>query len=515
MNTVTTSVIKIGVKVLTAVLTVDAEASVAPVRRETFGAFVEHLGRCVYTGIFEPGHPAADVAGFRADVLDLVREMGVSTVRYPGGNFVSGYRWEDGIGPRDERPTRLDLAWHSTEPNTFGLDEFMAWVKQAGAEPIMAVNLGTRGVQEALDLLEYCNIPQGTFLSDLRRRNGAASPYGIRTWCLGNEMDGPWQIGHRSAAEYGNLAAQTGRAMRLLDPELTLIACGSSGPDMPTFGAWEATVLQETYDVVDLISAHAYFHEEDGDLASFLACPVRLDEFIDGIVSTIDHVKATLRKSKQIDISFDEWNVWYEQSETARAPAEGWPVGPALFEQRYSVADAVVVGGLLIALMRHSDRVVSANLAQLVNVIAPIMTEANGNAWRQTTYYPFTQAATSAAGSVLLSKLVAPVVGTAKWGEVPVVDAVVTHDPAQGEMALFIVNRSVDQDVQLTVRTPGVRPMRIASATVLCDDDPYRIARVDASLSPRDNQLVESDEAGLRITLPPVSWNVVKLVTND
>ena len=274
-------------------------------------------------------------------------------------------------------------------------------------------------------------------------------------------------------------------------------------------------MLQETYDVVDLISAHAYFHEEDGDLASFLACPVRLDEFIDGIVSTVDHVKATLRKSKQINISFDEWNVWYEQSEAERAPAEGWPVGPALFEQRYSVADAVVVGGLLIALMRHSDRVVSANLAQLVNVIAPIMTEPNGDAWRQTTYYPFAQAAASAAGSVLLSKLVAPVVGTAKWGEVPVVDAVATHDPDQGEMALFIVNRSVDQDVQLTVRTPGVRPMRIASATVLCDDDPHRIARVDASLSPRDNQLVESDEAGLRITLPPVSWNVVKLVTND
>ena len=250
--------------------------------------------------------------------------------------------------------------------------------------------------------------------------------------------------------------------------------------------------------MVDLISAHAYFHEEDGDLASFLACPVRLDEFIDGIVSTIDHVKATLRKSKQINISFDEWNVWYEQSEPTRAVAQGWPVGPpvraALQRRRRRCRRR-----LLIALMRHSDRVVSANLAQLVNVIAPIMTEANGEAWRQTTYYPFAQAATTAAGTVLLSKLVAPVVGTAKWGEVPVVDAVATHDPDQGEMALFIVNRSVDQDVQLTVRTPGVRPTRIASATVLCDDDPHRIARVDASLSPRDNQLVESDEAGLRI----------------
>ena len=240
----------------------------------------------------------------------------------------------------------------------------------------------------------------------------------------------------------------------------------------------------------------------------------QLDAYIGAIASTIEFVRAKKRSKKRVTISFDEWNVWYEQSETTRAAPEGWPVGPALFEQRYSVADAVVVGGLLIALMRHSDRVVSANLAQLVNVIAPIMTEANGDAWRQTTYYPFAQAAASAAGSVLLSKLDAPVVGTAKWGEVPVVDAVATHDPDQGEMALFIVNRSVDQDVQLTVRIPGVRPMRIASATVLCDDDPYRIARVDASVSPRVNEFVECDEAGLRITLPPVSWNVVKLVTN-
>ncbi|HEY0869524.1 MAG TPA: alpha-L-arabinofuranosidase C-terminal domain-containing protein [Acidothermaceae bacterium] len=377
------------------------------------------------------------------------------------------------------------------------------------------MNLGTRGVQEALDLLEYCNVSGGSKLSDLRRRNGAPELYGIRTWCLGNEMDGPWQIGHRSAAQYGNLAAQTGRAMRLLDPKLTLIPCGSSGPDMPTFGAWEATVLQETYDVVDLISAHAYFREEDGDLASFLACPVRMDEFIDGVVATVDSVKASLKQTKRIDIAFDEWNVWYQQAESSQATSDSWPFAPHLFEQDYNVADAVVVGGLLIALMRHSDRVASANLAQLVNVIAPIMTEEHGRAWRQTTFYPFAQAAKMASGSVLMGKMVAPIVESAKWGDVPMLDAVATHDPERGEMALFIVNRSIDREVSLRVQTYGALPDHIATATVLCDDDPRRTAQAGSASILRSNHSAVRRDQGLEIVLPPVSWNVVKLVTDE
>src|SRR5690554_2981524 len=248
----------------TARLRLDPTFAVGPVNRRLFGSFVEHLGRCVYEGIYEPGHPTADAKGFRGDVLELVRELGVSTVRYPGGNFVSGYRWEDGIGPREQRPRRLDLAWHSTETNEFGLGEFMEWSKATGVEPMMAVNLGTRGVQEAVDLLEYCNVPGGTALSDLRRSHGHQDPYNIRMWCLGNEMDGPWQIGHKTADEYGRLAAETARAMRMVDKDLELVACGSSSSVMPTFGAWESTVLGEAYDEVDYISAHAYYFEADG-----------------------------------------------------------------------------------------------------------------------------------------------------------------------------------------------------------------------------------------------------------
>ncbi|MDP8928799.1 MAG: alpha-L-arabinofuranosidase, partial [Actinomycetota bacterium] len=255
---------------LRASLTLDPAFDVAPVNRRLFGSFVEHMGRCVYTGIYEPGHPEADEDGLRHDVLELVNELGVTLIRYPGGNFVSGYRWEDSVGPVEARPARLDLGWHSIETNAFGLNEFIRWCRKAGVEPMMAVNLGTRGVQEALDLLEYANHPEGTYLSDLRIKHGAQQPHGVRLWCLGNEMDGPWQIGHKTAYEYGRLAAETARAMRMIDPSLELVACGSSSSIMPTFGSWEATVLEQAYEDVDYISCHAYYEECDGDLGSFL-----------------------------------------------------------------------------------------------------------------------------------------------------------------------------------------------------------------------------------------------------
>jgi len=496
-------------------LTLDPAFRVGPVRRRTFGSFVEHLGRCVYTGIYDPGHPTADEDGFRGDVIELTRELGISTVRYPGGNFVSGYRWEDGIGPRADRPTRLDLAWHSSDPNLVGVDEFMRWSAKAGTEPMMAVNLGTRGVQEALDLLEYCNVRGGTRLSDLRRANGAAEPHDIRMWCLGNEMDGPWQIGHKTAREYGRLAAETASAMRMIDPGLELVACGSSGVRMPTFGEWERVVLGETYEHVDYISAHAYYWEEDGDLGSFLASAVDMDHFVESVTATADSVRSAKRASKRIHISFDEWNVWYQQRAESRPPTGyDWPVAPVLLEDRYNVADAVVVGNLLISLLRHTDRVHSASLAQLVNVIAPIMTEPGGRSWRQTTFHPFAQASAHAVGDVLQVAIEAPRYETAKYGAVPVVDAVATWDAEAGAVALFAVNRSLTETVELSVDVrslPGLA--RVVAATALSNPDHTWAATVDdaTSVLPRHNPTATLDDGRLTVQVPPVSWNVVRL----
>ncbi|MGP3933800.1 arabinosylfuranosidase ArfA [Nonomuraea sp. KM88] len=490
-------------------LTLDPAFKVAPVRRRTFGTFVEHLGRCVYTGIHEPDHPSADGDGFRRDVLDLTRELGVSTVRYPGGNFVSGYRWEDGIGPVAERPRRLDLAWHSTETNEVGVDEFVRWCRKAGVEPMMALNLGTRGIAEALDLLEYCNHPSGTTLSDLRVAGGSKEPHGIRMWCLGNEMDGPWQTGHKTAREYGRLAAETARAMRTMDKNLELVACGSSGSGMPTFGAWEATVLEETYDVVDYISCHAYYEEKDGDLGSFLACSTDMEYFISSVAATADHVGARLKSRKRIDISFDEWNVWYLSRFRDAEPPTDWPVAPPLLEDHYHLADAVAFGGLLITLLRNSDRVTAASLAQLVNVIAPIMTEPGGRAWRQTTFHPFAQASRHAAGDVLRVEPVSPSYETKEYGEVPLLHAVATH--AEEGTTLFAVNRSTDAPLSLTIDTRALGGARIVEATTLTDADVYARNTADAPdrIVPRPNPDVEHDPA--RVLLPPVSWNVIRL----
>jgi alpha-N-arabinofuranosidase len=278
---------------------------IAPVSRRLFGSFVEHLGRCVYTGIFEPGHATADADGFRTDVLALTRELGVSVVRYPGGNFVSGYRWEDGVGPLQQRPRRRDLAWHSIETNHVGINEFARWATKADVELMYAVNLGTRGIQEALDVHEYVNHPEGTFLSELRRAHGANEPHGIRMWCLGNEMDGPWQTGQKTAEEYGRLAGATARALRAAQPDIELVACGSSGSSMPTFGAWEATVLEAAYDAIDFVSCHAYYEELDGDVGSFLASSVDLDHVVHSVVSTADNVGAKLRNRKRLMLSFE------------------------------------------------------------------------------------------------------------------------------------------------------------------------------------------------------------------
>lgn len=496
-----------------ATIVIDPTFSVAPVRRGTFGTFVEHLGRCVYTGIYEPGHPSADENGFRGDVLALAREMGVSTVRYPGGNFVSGYNWEDGVGPVEERPERLDLAWHSTETNAFGLHEFMAWTQAAGVEPMMAVNLGTRGLPEALELLEYANQRQGTTRAEQRRANGADEPFGITFWCLGNEMDGPWQLGHKTAREYGRLAAETARGMRQMFPELTLVACGSSSSGMPTFGEWEEQVLDECYDQVDMISAHAYYREQDGDLGSFLASAQDMDHFVAAVAATADAVGARRKSSKQVAISFDEWNVWYHEDESKLPKGEDWPHAPHLEEDVYTVADAVVVGNLLISLLRNSDRVHSASQAQLVNALAPIMTEPGGPAWRQTTFHPFALTSRYAKGEVLRVAIDAPSYVNPRFGESALIDAVATHEPETGDIAVFAVNRALDAPTTLRIDLRGVDlPELVEALSYAHHDVHWRATQHDATtVLPRNNASAHMQEGIFIIELPAVSWSVIRL----
>ncbi|MFF0306204.1 alpha-N-arabinofuranosidase [Streptosporangium sp. NPDC004379] len=490
-------------------LTLDPAFRIGPVEPRLFGSFVEHMGRCVYTGVFEPGHPLADADGFRTDVLELTRELGITVVRYPGGNFVSNYRWEDGVGPVQERPARLDLAWRSLEGNRFGLNEFMAWAAKAGVEPMMALNLGTRGVAEALELVEYANYPGGTALSELRRSHGVDEPHDVRLWCLGNELDGPWQMGHKTAAEYGRLAAETARALKRFDPGLSLVACGSSNSGMPTFGSWEAEVLEATYEMVDHISLHAYYDPSDGDVDSFLASGADMEHMIRSIAATADHVGAKLRSRKKIMLSFDEWNVWY-QSRFGGESSLDWTEHPRLIEDTYDVTDAVVVGSLLITLLRNADRVSVACQAQLANVIAPIRTEPGGPAWRQTIFHPFALTARHARGQVLRVEPECAVIPTARYGDVPAIWATATHDEATGDTTLLAVNRDRNSPCDLEVTLP--EGMRAVAHLELADDDPSAVnsAETPGRVVPRPGSgaRVEGRHASLRLS--PASWNIVR-----
>ncbi|WP_456283814.1 alpha-N-arabinofuranosidase [Microbacterium sp. JZ70] len=494
----------------TASIRIDPEAVVAPIDRRIFGSFVEHLGRCVYDGIYEPGHPQADENGFRKDVTALVKELGATTIRYPGGNFVSGYRWEDGVGPRESRPVRRDLAWHALETNQIGLNEFASWLQEIGSELMLAVNLGTRGILEALDLLEYANHPSGTALSDLRAAHGYPEPWDIRMWCLGNEMDGPWQTGYMTADDYGKLAARTAQAMKAAQKDLELVVCGSSGSSMPTFGEWERTVLEHAYDYVDFVSCHAYYQEFDGDLDSFLASALDMRYFIETVVTTADAVGHRRKTDKKIMLSFDEWNIWYlKEHQESDEVNETWPIAPRQLEDVYSVADAVVFGSLLMTLLEHHDRVRSASLAQLVNVIAPIMTEPGGDAWRQTTFFPFSVTSRLAQGRVLKPRVEAGTVTSKKYGEASAVDAVAT-DGDEGS-AVFLVNRSREA-VDVTIDVSGLGRAAVAEAVTLWDDDVYAKNTIDdqerVGLKPLDARL---DGGTLRVRLEPVSWSAIAL----
>src|SRR6266700_2266520 len=350
---------------------IDSSRRLAQLPRNIFGSFIEHLGRAVYGGIYEPGSKFADSNGYRKDVLEEIRHLGVPIIRYPGGNFVSGYNWLDGVGPKQDRPRVLDRAWNSLNSNQFGTNEFLAWCKAVGTEPLMGLNLGTGTSEQAADLVEYCNVSNGTRWSDLRRKHGFPEPYKIQRWCLGNEMDGPWQIGHMSANEYGTKAADAARQMRYVDPSLKLVACGSSGPGMPTYLEWDREVLEQCYEYVAGLSLHRYFENAElpgGDSAKFLAMNLSMERQIAETIAVCDLVRGHKRSPKKLWLSFDEWNVWYRERRGDAVNGHG-KMAPHLLEEIYNLEDALLVGGLINSLVRNSDRVKLACLAQLVNVI--------------------------------------------------------------------------------------------------------------------------------------------------
>ena len=496
-------------------ITVNKEDVIAPVSRDLWGSFIEHMGRAVYGGIYEPTHPSADADGFRGDVRKIVKELGVPAVRYPGGNFLSGYDWKDGIGKN--RPRRLDLAWGQLEPNEVGIHEFYAWAQSVNSRVIMGVNLGTGTPKEAAQLVEYCNFEKGTYWSDLRRENGREKPFAIDTWCLGNEMDGDWQIGHLDADEYGKKANEAAKLMRWVDKDIKLVVCGSSSPGMKTYPAWDATVLRHTYENVDYVSLHRYYSYEKSEREfDLMSAHTDFDAFIKTVCATADHVKASLRSRKTMMLSVDEWNVWhtrpvYNCIETYADNDENrFTIGPRRAENRYDLTDALSLAGLVCTLVNNADRVKIGCLAQLVNVISPIMTENGGRVLKQTTYYPYALAIAYAKGAALRTSLKTEREESV-YGDSEKVYCACTYD--KGEFALFLLNKSErgeDCEICFASSQVSMRERLVMTGELHAYNDfdhPDRVVPVSVNIR-------EGASNAFRVRLPEHSFTLLRFTEN-
>ena len=491
---------------LKALVSIDTNRTVGQISPLLFSGFAEHMGRCIYQGIYDPASPKADARGFRTDVLEALKALNFRSIRYPGGNFVSGYKWLDGIGPKEDRPRRRELAWRSIETNQFGTDDFMTFCRDVGTAPMMAVNLGTGSIQEAADLVEYCNSSVGTHYADLRAKNGSSDPYNVRYWCLGNEMDGPWQIGHLGAREYGLKAKEAAKLMRTVDPNLELILCGSSNTGMPTYPEWDRVALETTWEDVNYLSLHYYADNKADDTASFLAMSSQFESQLDTLAATLRYVKAQRRSKHDVYLSWDEWNVWYR----ANSGDGNWEEAPHILEEVYNLEDALVVAQWLSVFLRKADVLKIACIAQIVNVIAPIMTSKDGM-FKQSIFYPLELFSRHAAGVSLDALVQVPSHDTKRFGEMPLLDVSASFDEANSSGAAFLVNRSLTETLTVDINWQGTAAKTITGAWQVTGNDPKAANSFENPNAVVSNTLsnVEMKDARVSIQVPPMSFTTI------
>lgn len=471
-----------------------------------FSSFIEHLGRAVYGGIYQPNHPTADKNGFRNDVADVVKELDLSLVRYPGGNFVSGYFWEDGIGPRKNRPVKKEEAWRSIETNEIGTDEFMIWAKKVNVKPMMAVNMGTGTTDSARNLVQYCNADDDSKYANLRRKYGSKDPYKVIYWGLGNEMDGEWQIGHLPADKYVEKAKEAAHKMKEVDPNIKFIGCGSSSIDMATFPEWDRTVVDGLYDEIDYLSIHQYFYEsttEDDYFASNLA----MEKYIGTFRSLLNYVQTKHRFKKPIYLCFDEYNVWYNN----KPLPEEYQIAPAILQENQSMKDALVFGGLTNALLNNCDIVKIACLAQLVNVIAPIMTENDGGVVLNTIWYPYLDFCKYMRGTSLKTFVAGGEQFDSRYGKAYYISQAITHNDK--ELVIQVVNYA-KEDTEVEFEIGDFNGFELISHTAMHDEDlnarntsenPNRVVPFEV----KDQVKIDGDK--VTVKLGKLSWNLIRL----
>lgn len=492
-------------------IVLDRDFVISKVDEKVFSSFVEPLGRCVYGGLYEPEHPLADEDGFRTDVLEKTRPLKLTMNRFPGGNFTSTYRWEDGTGPKEKRPRRAEPAWQCIETNQFGLDEFAKWSKKNGSDVMMTVNLATRGVLEAMDCVEYCNLKGGTWWSEKRRENGFDEPLGYRYWCLSNEIDGVWQVGQKPAREYGLIAREASKGMKLIDPDIRTVLAGSSSPGMDSFPAFDMEALDIAYDQVDYLSVHHYIGNWEKDSASYLAKPMVTDRFLTDVSSVIRAIRAKHRTQHQVYISFDEFNTWHSIAQEERFD-ERWRIAPPLLEDVYTAEDALALGGMLLAVLRHADMVKIACVSELVNCISHLRTRSGGGCWVLPAYYTFLHYCSYARGTALETKVISDTYSCARFPEVPCLDAqaVLGED---GGITVFAINRSLEEELELKGILRGFEHCRVKKHIVLTAKEPGATNTQEQpdAVRPEENGNACVKEGGLCAVLPKMSWNVILL----
>ncbi|MCF0107395.1 MAG: alpha-N-arabinofuranosidase [Bacilli bacterium] len=477
---------------------------IGQIENTLFSSFIEHLGRAVYGGIYEPTHKTADKDGFREDVVSLVKDLNLSLVRYPGGNFVSNYFWEDGIGPREKRPTKTEEAWHSIEPNTIGTDEFMIWCKKAGVKPMMAVNLGTGSTDNARNLVEYCNSTMDTKYVNMRKEYGSKEPYKVTHWCLGNEMDGPWQIGNLPAPEYAKKAKEAAEKMKAIDPDIKFIACGSSMIDMPTFPEWDRIVCEELYNTVDYLSIHQYFFESTTE-EDYFASGLAMDNYINILRSVLNYAKAKNRGNKDLYLCFDEFNIWYN---TGKLP-EDYQIAPPILEEHQSFKDVLVFTSLLNTLLNNCDVVKIACLAQLVNVIAPIMTQNNGEAMKNAIYHPYYLVSKYCRGKTLKVNVIGGEQFDSRFGKANYISQCVTYN--ENEVVVLLTNFAKEEtNINLTIGDFDIKGVIEHIEMIGKYDDRNTFENPNVILPHIVEDAIALKNNELNITLPVSSWTMIR-----
>ncbi len=480
------------------------ECRIGRVDPRVFGGFLEHMGRAVYGGVYDPESPLSNGDGFRADVLGALRRLDMTVLRYPGGNFASGYHWMDGVGQTGGRPTVRELAWKSIEPNRFGTDEFVKLCREMSWSPMLTVNLGTGTPEEARNWVEYCNSPAGTRYSDMRAEHSNFEPHGVDLWCLGNEMDGPWQLGHVPADQYAVRAQQAAKMMKAVDQSIELVACGSSGPAMPTYPEWDRVVFEYLGDLADYVSLHRYVGNPEGDTTDFLAVTNSIDRQIEEIDAVCRYVQAKRRSGKRAYLCFDEWNVWYKD----RRMDGGWTFAPHLIEEVYSLEDALVVAGFLNSFIRHADVVRIANIAQIVNIIAPVLTRGD-EILLQSTFYAFEMYSGRREGVSLRPIVKGPTYESKNYGTAHLIDASAILDGDR--LHVFVTNRSTGVPTKVKMNLVDGEILDLERAEILTGPDAKAANTFEQPEVVKSHPLAEADvemkisDGGIELELPPLS----------